>query len=217
MNFETPNGPVSFPIHHLIVAGWTGRDQDKVQHHIDELATIGVAPPSQVPLFYRTSVNLLHQGDVIEVLGKGTSGEVEPLLVRADGALWLGLGSDQTDRPLEAHSVAASKQACPKPIASALWQFDDVKDHSDELILHCDIHENGVWTVYQTGNLSNLRPLSELAITSKLPEGAAMLCGTLGAIGGVREAASYRMRLTDPVLGREITLNYAVKTLPVIA
>jgi hypothetical protein len=44
-----------------------------------------------------------------------------------------------------------------------------------------------------------------------------MLCGTLGAIGGVREGEAYRMRLADPVLKREITLEYAMTTLPVIA
>lgn len=217
MQFETPNGPVTFDIHHLVVAGWTGRDQDKVQHHIDELAAIGVAPPSQVPLFYRTSANLVQQSDHLEVLGAGTSGEVEPLVIHAKGALWLGLGSDHTDRPLEAHSVAASKQACAKPVADMLWPMDEVKDHLDDLELHCDIRENGAWVTYQTGTLSSIRPLADLVAAYELPDGGAMLCGTLGAIGGVREGEAYRMRLTDPVLKREITLEYAMTTLPVIA
>ena len=30
----------------LIIAGWTGRDADKVQEHIEELAAIGVPKPS---------------------------------------------------------------------------------------------------------------------------------------------------------------------------
>jgi len=217
MRFETPTGPVTFDIDHLVVAGWTGRDQEKVQHHIDELAAIGVAPPSQVPLFYRTSASLTQQSDHIQVLGAGTSGEIEPLIVHANGTFWLGLGSDHTDRPLEAHSVAASKQACPKPVATSLWPLDEIKDHLDTLELHCEIHEDGAWIVYQTGTLSSIRPLTELINSSKLPNGGAMLCGTLGAIGGVREAAAYRMRLADPVLDREITLTYTVATLPVIA
>jgi hypothetical protein len=217
MHFETPNGPVTFDIHHLVVAGWTGRDQDKVQHHIDELSAIGVAPPSQVPLFYRTSANLLQQNARLEVLGAGTSGEVEPLVIHANGALWLGLGSDHTDRPLETHSVAASKQACAKPIASTLWPWDDVKDHLDQLVLYCDIREDDAWVTYQTGTLASIRPLADLVATSRLPDGGAMLCGTLGAIGGVRESEAYRMRLTDPVLKREITLDYAIEVLPVIA
>ncbi|MEP3346078.1 MAG: DUF2848 domain-containing protein [Litoreibacter sp.] len=217
MKFETPNGPVSFDLDHLVVAGWTGRDLDKVQHHIDELAAIGVAPPSQVPLFYRTSVNLLGQGKQIEVLGQGTSGEVEPLIIHANGALWLGLGSDHTDRLLEAHSVAASKQACAKPVAKAIWPLAEVNPHLDEVELHCEINEEGKWVTYQTGTLSSISPLAELIAASSLPEGGAMLCGTLGAIGGVRESSAYRLRMTDPVLEREISLEYNVTTLPVIA
>ncbi|MEM5500380.1 DUF2848 domain-containing protein [Ahrensia kielensis] len=217
MYFETPTGPVTFELNHLVVAGWTGRAQDKVQHHIDELAAIGVAPPSQVPLFYRTAANLLQQSDRIEVLGSGTSGEVEPMVIHAKGTLWLGLGSDHTDRPLEAHSVAASKQACAKPIASALWPLEEIKDHLDQLELHCDIRENGAWSTYQTGPMSSIRPLTELITACNLPEGGAMLCGTLSAIGGVREGEAYRMRLTDPILKREITLEYTIETLPVIA
>ncbi|WP_376878233.1 DUF2848 domain-containing protein [Albirhodobacter sp. R86504] len=217
MQFQTPTGPVTLDIRHLVVAGWTGRDAAKVTHHIEELAAIGVAPPSTVPLFYRTSSNLLQQGERVEVVGPGTSGEVEPLVMNAGGQLWLGLGSDHTDRPLEAHSVAASKQACAKPVASQIWPLAEVKDHLDALELHCDIRENGAWVVYQTGTLASIRPLMDLVAGANLPEGGAMLCGTLGAIGGVREAAAYRMRLTDPVLGREITMHYETETLPVIA
>ena len=36
-------------ISHLIVAGWTGRDRAKVQHHIEELALLGVPAPSTTP------------------------------------------------------------------------------------------------------------------------------------------------------------------------
>lgn len=37
----------------LIVAGWTGRDEKALHHHIEELAAIGVPRPSSVPVFYR--------------------------------------------------------------------------------------------------------------------------------------------------------------------
>ena len=30
----------------VIVAGYTGRDRELVQHHIDELAAIGIPPPA---------------------------------------------------------------------------------------------------------------------------------------------------------------------------
>ena len=103
MKFETPTGPVDIAIRDVVVAGWTGRDAAAVTHHIEELSAIGVAPPSQVPLFYRVSNGLLTQAAEIQVLGQETSGEIEPLVIRAGGETWLGLASDHTDRALEAH------------------------------------------------------------------------------------------------------------------
>ena len=217
MQFLVEETVIPARISRLIVAGWTGRDPKAVQHHIDELAAIGVAPPSQVPLFYRVSTSLLVQSPEIEVLGEATSGEVEPLLVRLEGQLFLGLGSDHTDRDLETVSVAASKQACPKPVADRFWRFDDLAPHLDQLILKCEIEESGQWVINQHGTLEGIRPLADLAARAGLADGQAMLCGTLGAIGGVRPASHYRMSLTDPIRDRAIELSYRVQTLPVVA
>lgn len=200
----------------LIVAGWTGRDDAAVRHHIDELSALGVTPPSAVPLFYRASASLLTQAETIQVLGPDTSGEVEPLLIHWDGRLWLGLGSDHTDRELEAVSVAASKQACPKPVADQLWPFDAVAGHLDQLLLRCEISEAGTWVTYQDGPLLQIRPLGDLAARAGLSDGDAMLCGTLGARGGVRPATAYRMALIDPVRDRVMRLDYRIEPLPVV-
>src|SRR5215210_4414268 len=70
---------VEFVPENLIDAGWTGRDEKALRHHIEELAAIGVPRPSSVPVFYRTSVNGLTQAARVEVLGPDTSGEVEPV------------------------------------------------------------------------------------------------------------------------------------------
>ncbi|PLX37901.1 MAG: DUF2848 domain-containing protein [Hyphomicrobiales bacterium] len=217
MRFSIDERVITAQINQLIVAGWTGRDPEAVQHHIDELAAHGIAAPSQVPLFYRVSASLLSQSDQIEVLGEDTSGEVEPFLVKLEGDLYLGLGSDHTDRDLEAVSVAASKQACPKPVADRLWRFEEVLPHLDRLALRCEIEEDGQWVTYQDGTLQGIRPLADLAASVGLADGQAMLCGTLGAIGGVRPATAYRMHLVDPVLGRTLDLAYRVQTLPVVA
>ena len=218
MQFSDSTGrAIPGSIQQVIVAGWTGRDRAAVDHHIEELAALGVAPPSRVPLFYRVSRDLLTTEPVVEVLGTATSGEVEPLVLALDGTLWLGLASDHTDRELEAISVAASKQACPKPVASTLWRLDDVADHVDALELSCQIEENGAWIDYQKGSLANILPLPDLVEKAGLQPGAAMLCGTLPAMGGVRPAQAYRMALNDPIQNRTLTLDYSVRTLPVIA
>lgn len=217
MNFTCSGSGIDINIDHLFVAGWTGRDHEAVQHHIDELAAIGIAPPSQVPLYYRVSNALLTQDSVIEVLGDGTSGEVEPMLIQKDGQIWIGLASDHTDRELEAHSVAASKQICLKPAATELWRYDEIEEDLDQLMLRCSIREDGQWITYQKGSLSNIRPLAELMQASGFGDGAAMLCGTLSAIGGVRPSSAYRMELEDAKRNRRINLDYTVRKLPVVA
>lgn len=216
MIFNPKTEPKDITIDQLIVAGWTGRDSHAVNHHIKELAALGIKPPSNVPLYYRVSASLLVQSKQIQVLGNTSSGEVEPLLVKAGNQWWLGLGSDHTDRQLEAYSVAASKQACVKPVADTLWPLSTVEAHLDELILRCSILENNRWLTYQEGTLANIRPLSELIEAADLPDNSAMLCGTLGAIGGVRPAQHYKMSLEDPVSNHSIELEYQVDELPII-
>ncbi|WP_149780461.1 DUF2848 domain-containing protein [Roseovarius litoreus] len=214
-NFENPS--ITLTLNSAVVAGWTGRDQAAVQHHIDELSELGIAPPSSVPLYYRVSTALLTQSDRIEVLGEGSSGEVEPLLIRAGGKTYFGLASDHTDRDLEAYSVAASKQACAKPVSSTLWDFDDIAGHLDDIRLRCWIEENGQEVLYQEGTLAGIRPLEELCAGAGFADGTAMLCGTFPAIGGVRPARSYRMEVSDPHRGKTIGLSYTVETLPIVA
>ena len=87
--------------------------------------------PSRTPIFYRAAASLVTTAQSIQVVGAETSGEVEFVIVpRADG-LWIGLGSDHTDRALETTNVALSKQMCAKVVAATLWRFDDLAPHWD--------------------------------------------------------------------------------------
>lgn len=222
MRFTCNGQGLEIELAHLVIAGWTGRDPAAIQHHIDELAAIGVTPPSATPLFYRASSALLTQSPRIEVVGDGSSGEVEPLIVQAGGRRWLGLGSDHTDRTLEAHSVALSKQICAKPCAVQLWDWDSVADHLDQIVLESWVDEGQGWVPYQQGTLSSIRPLEGLIAGAGLDELArdgavAMMCGTFGAKGGVRPAARFRMAMTDPISGRRISHDYATTTLASVA
>jgi len=208
---------VNLNINSVVVAGWTGRNMNAVQHHIDELAALGIASPSHVPLYYRVANTLLTQNSKIEVLGDGTSGEVEPLLIQSGRQVYFGLASDHTDRDLEVHSVAASKQACAKPVANELWDFDTIKDHLEDITLRCWIQENGHEILYQQGSLKSIRPLAELCEGAGFADGTAMLCGTFAAIGGVRPAGTYRMEASDPTNGKTLSLAYGVSQLPIIS
>jgi hypothetical protein len=204
----------------LIVAGWTGRDEKALHHHIEELAAIGVPRPSSVPVFYRISTANLTQATSLEVLGPDTSGEAEPVVVAMQDGLWLGVGSDHTDRKAETMGIALSKQLCAKVVGKALWRFDEVAPHWDRLILRAHATIDGKRLKYQEGPLSTMRNPSDLMSraggAAKFVSGTIMFCGTLGAIGGIRPAAQFTAVLEDPVLGREISCEYDIDVLPVV-
>ena len=42
-------------VQQLVIAGWAGRNREAIEHHIEELAAIGVPRPSAVPLYYRVA------------------------------------------------------------------------------------------------------------------------------------------------------------------
>ena len=119
----------SVDVRNLIIAGWTGRDAEATERHIAELEAIGIARPKKVPCFYRVSVDRLTTAGAVQVLGTDSSGEVEFVLLALEDGLWVGVGSDHTDRKVEAYNVAVSKQMCPKPIGAEFWRYEDVFEH----------------------------------------------------------------------------------------
>ncbi len=236
LTFELPGstgaGHLQTDINQLIVAGWTGRDPQAILHHISELEALGVPRPSATPLFYRVAANQLTQQEVIEVMGGATSGEVEPLVFSHQGCLYVSLASDHTDRRLETHSIALSKQICAKPVARTAWPLHEVAGHWDQLILRSWIREDGDLRLYQQGTLASLRKPAELlecyfssqemlarglTPSSGPIDGLAIVCGTVAAIGGIRPSTEFRMALVDDVLGRTITHRYYCTELPVVA
>jgi 4-hydroxyphenylacetate 3-monooxygenase len=115
---------------YAVVAGYTGRDAAAVQHHIDELAAIGVAPPPQVPMFYPVEGNTLSSAAEVTVAGAKTSGEIEPLYIRHDGRYFFGIASDHTDRHIETFDIGDSKRACPKPVAGTVIPVPELQELS---------------------------------------------------------------------------------------
>ncbi|KXV47828.1 DUF2848 domain-containing protein [Gluconobacter albidus] len=207
-------------VREVIVAGWAGRDAADVQHHIDELAALGVAPPSDVPLFYRVGYETLSTAPVIDVLGGQTSGEVEPVLLRTQSDLLVGVGSDHTDRESEAYSVALSKQVCPKVSGRAFWRFADVADRWDEMVLRSFTAER---TPYQEGLAASL--LNPLDLVARWEQregrvfgpGSLMFCGTVPTLNGIVRTESLTVELSDPRTGSVLSHHYAIRELPVVA
>ena len=212
---------VAVQIDTLIVAGWAGRDQHAIEHHIEELAAIGVPRPSSVPLFYRIGTGQLSQTTQLQVLGPDTSGEVEPVVLSLADGLWVTVGSDHTDRKAESAGVALSKQLCSKVVGTGLWRYDEVAPHWDSLILRAWATIDGQRVLYQEGAVSDLRSPADLmqrySNTATLPPGSLMFGGTIGAIGGIRPGTRFEMELEDPVLKRKLGHAYDIEALPVVA
>jgi Protein of unknown function (DUF2848) len=213
------SAPLMIEVNRLTIAGWAGRDRAAIEHHIAELAELGVKRPSTTPCFYRLGAELLTQAEQIDVVGSRSSGEAECVLVQSAAGLLVTVGSDHTDREVEAYGVTVSKQVCPKPLARDAWRFDDVAGHWDQLQLRAFAVANGVRRVYQQGSVSSLLAASDLLERAPLAAGAAMFCGTLaveGGIVGMVDGDALELELHDPVLNRTLRHAYRVHALPIV-
>jgi Protein of unknown function (DUF2848) len=212
--------PLTVPIDQAVIAGWTGRDPVARDKHIAELEAIGIARPASTPIYYRVSARRLTTEDVIEVCGGETSGEVEFVLIGWQGRIFVGAGSDHTDRKVETYSVTVSKQMCDKIVAPVLWELEEVIGHWDRLTLRSFAWIGGERVLYQEGTLDAMLPVNELIARGfsdkSLPDGCAMFGGTFGAKGGIRPADRFEFELEDPVLKRTIRHKYDVIALPVM-
>jgi hypothetical protein len=218
INFSVPNKEnVSFEVRNSACIGYSGRNQEMVKKHIEELALEGIQPPPSVPMVYPVSNILVTQDEVIHVLGKKTSGEVEFVLLMNNQESFVTVGSDHTDRELEGYSIPYAKQATPKPVAKEAWLLGEVLNHWDELQLTCEIFINNQWEVYQNGNVTanlSVDDILEFANSKQAVNlgGTVLFCGTVPIEGGkFKFADAYRLTLHDPILGRSIHHEYSVQ------
>ena len=212
--------PLMLAIDQAVIAGWTGRDPVARDKHIAELEALGIKRPPTVPVYYRVSARRLTTEDSIEVSGGDSSGEVEFVLIGWQGRIFVGTGSDHTDRKVESYSVTVSKQMCDKAVAPVLWEIEDVIGHWDRMILRAHAFIGGARVLYQEGTLDHILPVEQLIRgcfgDTRLPDGCAMFGGTFAAKGGIRPASRFEFELEDPVLKRSIRHGYDVIDLPVL-
>jgi len=219
MDFRVNGALRRIEITQLVIAGWTGRDKASVEKHIAELEAIGVKRPRAVPVFYRVAASLLTCAHEVDVVGEHSSGEVEFVLVGAPDALYVGVGSDHTDRKVETYGVTVSKQMCAKPLAPELWPFSELESHWDRLVLRSHVTRGGKRRLYQEGEVTQmLAPrdlLARLSGSPELPAGTAMFCGTLPVRGEIGGGERFEIELHDPVKGRSLRHEYAVRELAI--
>jgi hypothetical protein len=212
----TTGAPVPFAPREVVLAGYTGRDQAAVQRHIDELAAHGVPVPERVPAFYSVTPGLVVAASEIDVLGGETSGEFEFLLLRAGGELWVGLGSDHTDRGLERDSVTHAKQVSPKVVCSDLWRHADVADHWDRLVLRSYVGADR--RLYQEGSVAAMLDPEDILERVQRRTGRGLdevlvFSGTLGLAGELEHSDRFAAELYDESTGAKLALEYTVNVI----
>lgn len=208
---------IEFSPRRVIIAGYTGRNQQEVRAHIDELAAHGIPAPAEVPTVFRTTLDRLATAGDVEVIGGHSSGEAEVVLLVSGDRIWIAVGSDHTDRDLEKLNVTASKQVCPKPVSAEVWRYGDVRERWDTLVLRSWVGEKGREQLYQEGRMSAvLGPEELLGILrrrlGKLVDGAAIFTGTIPLIGGAFAPKPYfEAELFDPKTKRSLHCAYRVR------
>lgn len=222
LTFTLPDGSTrEIEVRRTLNAGYAGRDSAAVQAHIDELAALGVPGPSTVPTLYPISTYLAQQVEVVEVQHDRTSGEAEWALVIGEGdEVLLTAACDHTDRALEVHGVAWSKNASPDVLARKAWRLDDVRDHLDQITLRAWVSgtDGGEQLISDASCAALLTPdywLGVLGERGLAEPGTVLMSGTVLMLEGVDQfAGRWRVELADPVTGETIEVGYAVEVLP---
>lgn len=203
----------------LVIAGYTGRNTDAVKQHILELQAQGIPPPEMIPMFWTLPNWLLSVAQpAIQVYAGKSSGEAEPVLIRMpNGELFVTVGSDHTDRSLEASSILLAKLTCPKVLAPMVWRFEDVAERWDSL--HLQAFAGDDETCYQDGTLALIRhPLEvlEQAFQSPFPVDRPFIL-FLGTIplqtGSFCFAKHFLAILEDRERGRSLRCDYTIDDL----
>lgn len=213
---------MEFTVRRMVNVGYAGRDQASVRAHIKELEEQGVPPPSSVPLCIPVSSRNLTLDGEIEVWPCRNSGEAEVVFYLRGKDIFVGVGSDHTDRELEALSIEKSKQICPNVASRTVWRFEDVESRWDRLVLKSFVAPEpaAAFEPYQCSPLSALLPprvlLDHVLSHGKdaARDGLVVFSGTVPVSGHpVSEAARFRCELHDETANRKLVCEYAIKKL----
>lgn len=214
-----------FEIRRLINAGFVGRDQSAVRAHLEELAREGIEPPAHVPMLFPVLRSSLTTSNQIEVVGERTSGEAEFVLLLTDKSVYVGVGSDHTDRELETLSMLNSKQVCPNVLSRDVWDFEEMREQWDRITLRSWVRNTpqDPLELYQASTLSAILPADEILQLVRNRTASPDLSGTVifsGTVPIVTQemvfGTEFQCELFDPVLNRSLRCEYSISRLDYI-
>jgi hypothetical protein len=212
---------ILFQIKRMVNAGYTGRNQEAVRQHIEELKKEGIPAPESTPTAYEVISKLIYFDPEIEVIGNKTSGEAEFILLCSGEEVYVGVGSDHTDRELESISIIKSKQVCPNVMAPYVWNLRDVRKGWDKMILRSwVVTDKGEKVLYQEAPLSVMMAPEDLMsfvknkMEDKRLDGIVIYSGTIPLL---REKPNYNnyfeVELYNPANGRRLNCAYHIRVL----
>ena len=216
--------PLKFQVRRMVNAGSGGRDLEAVKAHIEELQREGIPPPSSVPMIFSVLSHNITTENQIEVIGNKTSGEVEFVLLLEGENVFVGVGSDHTDRDLERQSIVKSKQICLNVLSNHVWKYKEVESQWDELLMQSWVRmdQGDADIPYQRAQLKSIISAADLQelVKSKmrdLPDGESGLVIFSGTIPiltrDILYGSYFRGELIDSMLNRILTCEYWIRRL----
>lgn len=207
--------PLQFSVGRVFNAAWSARNAEERDRHIDELQRAGVPAPARTPDCFELSPDRVQATKIVHTLSPGTSGEAEYVILVGTDDIYVGVGSDHTDRQLEASSVRLAKQLYPNVLGTSVWPLGDIDEHWEQLLLESDVHNDGAAVPYQRGSVDLLMPpsywLAELEKCGiKVAPGLILFSGTISVIGDLTNATLFSGRLTDPIAERTLSIEYEI-------
>ena len=215
--------PLRLDVTRVYNLGFTIRDPEKMQAHLDEIYKHGLSELKidRPPIIFPISVWATITDSEATVQYEQTSGEVEIVTIDdGSGELYVTVGSDVTDRELETSNLAGqrnirwSKQDAPNVVAPTVWRWQDVEAHWDEVTIHSTISDGDRTVEYQRAGVDEFWTPAEMraSIDGRVTPVAGARILFSGTVVSLEEelcfGRTFSMSLHDPVLGRTIEHTY---------
>ena len=209
--------PRTFEIARMYNLGSATRNAETARAHQEEVAKIGIHIAYDVPAprIYPIATHALTTGTSIEAQTDRSSGEVEIVILVAE-QVYVGVGSDQTDRALETVSIPWSKQVTANVLAPVLWPLEEMRERWDECVLRSSVDGR---KYQEVGTAAFLHPDDMLRVlrerVTKLPRRDFIVFG--GTIVSLDKelgfGKTWTVELDDPKGGRKIRHSYEIHNL----